>query len=202
MSCPICYEDMDMKEYQDEREGTETSFKLECGHAFHTKCIVSFLTKSESKCPCCNTRTTPEKKLDYEALKRKKLSEIKNADSVKILLSEHNEAKKDLKEVLRQLREETREWVANRAVELNVLKYREYFVQAVADTRSEARRVARVMSPGHLEALNSVANGVHRNYWHYDALNMFLFGKSNRYTTYRLSNPRIYVDYNHMSKKK
>jgi hypothetical protein len=202
MTCPICYEDMDMLEFHDEEEGTETCFKLDCGHAYHTKCIVRFLTCSDSKCPCCNTRTTPEKKLDYEALKRKKLSEIKNAESIKNLLSEHNQAKKELKEVLNKLKQETREWVANRAAELNVFKYREYYVKTISDTRSETRRVARLMSPSHLEALNSISDRVRRSYYHYDAVNMYLFGKSNRYITYRLSHPRIFIDYNHMTKKK
>ena len=43
-----------MEEYQDEKESTETCFKLECHHAFHTKCIMECLLKSKSACPLCN----------------------------------------------------------------------------------------------------------------------------------------------------
>jgi hypothetical protein len=201
MTCPICYEEMDMIEFQDTKESTETSFKLECGHAYHTKCIVTFLTRSESKCPCCNTRTTAEKKLDYEALKRKNLSQIKNTDTLKIIVKEHWEAKADLIKVLRQLREETREWAAKRAAELNVATYRNYFIQTVSSARAEAKRIARIMSPGHLETINSLETH-HMNSWRADPLNIYLFGKSSRYSIYRVSNPRVSISYNHLCKKK
>jgi len=38
MTCNICYENMDMLEYNDPNESTLTCFKLECGHSYHTKC--------------------------------------------------------------------------------------------------------------------------------------------------------------------
>ena len=29
------------------------SYKLECGHVFHTNCIVQWFRNSNGNCPCC-----------------------------------------------------------------------------------------------------------------------------------------------------
>ena len=62
MSCVICFGDMDMQEYGDERSHTETCRKLRCGHAYHTDCIIEFLSHSNHRCPACNEYKTPEAK--------------------------------------------------------------------------------------------------------------------------------------------
>ena len=43
--CVICRENLN----------TEQVFKLpECGHTFHTTCIISWFRRNHNKCPCCN----------------------------------------------------------------------------------------------------------------------------------------------------
>ena len=66
--CAICFDEMDMKYYQDSRDQTPTCFKLECDHAYHTKCIVASLQKTQHKCPQCNSHKTPEQVLTMEGL--------------------------------------------------------------------------------------------------------------------------------------
>jgi adenylate kinase family enzyme len=41
--CPICLSNMDAHE----------DIKIECGHRFHTKCIMKWFRSSRGQCPCC-----------------------------------------------------------------------------------------------------------------------------------------------------
>lgn len=42
--CPICLSNMDNQ---------EDISKIECGHSFHTKCIMKWFRSSKGQCPCC-----------------------------------------------------------------------------------------------------------------------------------------------------
>ena len=67
--CPICLEDMDMTSFNDSRLSTSTCYKLECGHSFHTKCIIGCLSIDRKKCPSCNDRKNPSTELTLQGLK-------------------------------------------------------------------------------------------------------------------------------------
>ena len=41
--CAVCLSTINEKE----------SYKLECGHVFHTNCIVQWFRNSNGNCPCC-----------------------------------------------------------------------------------------------------------------------------------------------------
>ena len=48
--CAICLSDLD---------GEET-YKIDCSHVFHTKCIIEWFRKSKGNCPLCNDNPTSD----------------------------------------------------------------------------------------------------------------------------------------------
>ena len=66
--CSVCQSDMDMEEFQDERESTATCVKLECGHAYHTRCAISYLKRTNFDCILCNRHKEPRERLEDEQL--------------------------------------------------------------------------------------------------------------------------------------
>jgi len=76
MTCSICWEDMDMQDYNDSRESTLTCFKLECGHSYHTKCIIMALSKTKHQCPLCNKEKSIQDKVEEQAYIKKILRKV------------------------------------------------------------------------------------------------------------------------------
>jgi len=66
--CSVCQSDMDMEEFNDQRESTETCLKLECGHAFHSRCIIAYMRRTDFDCIQCNRHRTPEVQLEEAGL--------------------------------------------------------------------------------------------------------------------------------------
>ena len=155
MTCPICFDEMDMKEFKDEEEGTETCHKLECGHAFHTKCIVDFLTKTSQACPGCNKTRPPEKQLEIEGLIRKTVSHVKNDVRVRLAKEEFKTGKEEYRSALKQLEKEGREWAHKRAAELKIKEYKSYYYSSAKAVMTAAREVATEMGPRYIAAVNS-----------------------------------------------
>jgi hypothetical protein len=61
-------QEMDMEEFQDPRESTVTCVKLECGHAYHTRCAISYLKRTNFDCILCNRHKEPREQLEDEQL--------------------------------------------------------------------------------------------------------------------------------------
>lgn len=57
--CSVCFNDMDMQEYDDPNESTRTCIRLDCKHAFHTKCVMKCMKETNYECILCNKRRTP-----------------------------------------------------------------------------------------------------------------------------------------------
>lgn len=49
MECPIC------------QEGLDDSHDLECGHTFHTNCIVAWFRSGKASCPVCRDEQNSQK---------------------------------------------------------------------------------------------------------------------------------------------
>ena len=207
MTCPICYEDMDMREYQDEQQSTQTCFKLDCGHAYHTSCIIGFLTQTESKCPCCNNQKTVKKELTREATIKKLCQEVRNSERVKQCKEEFIEAQKEYKIVLKQLKNETTVWIRQRVQELNLSTIRSYFLQCIKACKTELWKVARLKGASHVGALQSLVDQSYHRRNRYPrpgqmSVPTLLFNTNERRDTYRLSYPRFYLSYLNLMKKK
>lgn len=50
--CPICLSNMD---------DTNNIYRIECGHKFHTECIMKWFRSSKGQCPCCLDNPFTEK---------------------------------------------------------------------------------------------------------------------------------------------
>ena len=111
MSCIICFDEMDMQEFNDTREGTQTCFKLDCGHAYHTKCIIEYLSKTEHTCPSCNKYKTPEQELEREFVLRNLATKIKKDERLRIVKKEYISAESEYKTLLIKLKKEAKEWI-------------------------------------------------------------------------------------------
>lgn len=61
-------QEMDMEEFQDPRESTPTCVKLECHHAYHTKCAITYLKRTNFDCIMCNRHKEPLERLEEEQL--------------------------------------------------------------------------------------------------------------------------------------
>jgi hypothetical protein len=109
MPCPLCLDEMDLEDFRDERKQTETSFQLQCGHAFHTKCLVDTLSHTQMQCPACNHYKSPETKLKLKGLLAKARAEISKDPEVRELTSEVAAAKEELAEAGREYRKKVRQ---------------------------------------------------------------------------------------------
>lgn len=192
MTCAICFDEMDMKEFNDEAEGTETCHKLECGHAFHTKCIVDFLTKTRQACPGCNKTRPPEKQLEIEGLIRKTVSAVKNDARVRLAKEEFKTGKEEYRLALKQLEKEGREWAHKRAAELKIKEYKSYYYSSAKAVMTAAREVATEMGPRYIAAVNS--DRTSNNRWGPSVSKKTIFGTNPPgHRDWRLRHPRVWV---------
>ena len=177
-----------MKEFKDEADGTETCHKLPCGHAFHTKCIIGFLTNTSKACPGCNKTRPPEKQLDVEGVIRETLLKVKRDPRVRLANEEFKTGKEEYKKALKQLEKECKEWLTKRAAELKIKEYRAYYWTSSRAVMASAREVAKEMGPRYSAAINSDRRHAAR------ISKKIIFGANPPgYRDYRLRHPRIWI---------
>jgi hypothetical protein len=88
--CPLCFEELNVPEYRENLtnepiiEGNVT--RLECGHAYHSSCVIQMMRSCNGKCAQCNaTRLvdpadeyqTWQQRISFEGKCKKALSKIK-----------------------------------------------------------------------------------------------------------------------------
>ena len=152
MPCPICFDVMDMNEFEDERASTLTCYKLECGHAYHTACVMGFLTNTNRKCPQCNSQQ--DQKDPITVVKTRKLVlEIKRNPDVKNALLEFKTAKESLLQKNKQLRKDVIEFAKNRCKELDFKEHVNYFKKSMSEARKLIVASSKKMGDKHFGAL-------------------------------------------------
>ena len=105
--CSICYEVLD-----------DNSFKLECNHIYHTKCIVKWFRNDHKNCPLCNDKTIDISNLSW-GVKLQTIEEIKKLGRKKIcpdnikkqlnLIKKYNEDECKLKKEIVSFKKENKE---------------------------------------------------------------------------------------------
>jgi len=170
--CSICYEHMDMKSFKDSNTSTTTCVKLECEHAFHTTCIINVLNKTNSQCPLCGKNKVSDE-VTREGLLKKIFSSAKRNPQIKQGITEFKESYSTYKELLKQLRIETEEFLINRMKETNFKQNRTYLIKTMDNVRCNVRRYAKSMGPQYVGALSP---GNNLQYWLKRRINTEFFG--------------------------
>jgi hypothetical protein len=152
MSCAICWDAMDMEEYNDEHDSTETCFKLECGHAFHTKCIILVLQKTKHSCPSCNKEKPPAEALEIVGLASKFFKQALRDPEVSALRKEFNLATTEYKNILKKHRKACREIVQKLTEEMNLIDYRSYYLKSLETLKREVKSKVEEMGPKYIGA--------------------------------------------------
>ena len=186
--CPICFDEMDMLFYEDPNETTSTCFKLECGHAFHTKCIIKCLQTSDHRCPNCHEGKNFKEEMTREGILMNLIKDLKKDERTKEALKEYQEADKELRQTVKQLKEDTIEFSKKRKEELKYDEKHKYFVKSISNVKSTMKEVADEKGPMY-RGLFSPKNTYHLRNVKFERL---VLGAYN-HNFYRLRNKTIYV---------
>ena len=85
--CCVCMHEMDMEEFDDPNESTHTCVRLDCKHAYHTKCVLKYMKETNFDCIMCNTKRNP---IEIDGLVHQALVEVRKD-------KKYREIKRDLK---------------------------------------------------------------------------------------------------------
>jgi len=189
-TCILCFEDMDMMSFRDERVQTPSCIKLECNHAYHTKCIIRCLTVSNLGCPTCNKHKTPAQELTREGLAKKLIGELKKDDEIKFLITEFKESASEYKDTISLLKKDIKQFISKRNDELQLSEKRKYMLECLTKIQSTAKTVSKIKGPQYTGALNLRYTGRYRRGTSFDRL---FFGASEAYRIFRLKTPSLYM---------
>jgi hypothetical protein len=188
MNCAICWDTMDMEEFNDEKESTETCFKLECGHAFHTKCIVLSLQKTNHSCPSCNKAKDPIEQLEIVGLARKLFMQSLRDPEIVELRKEFNIASSEYQEKLREHRKASIEAIHKISEEMNIRDHLTYYLKIFDTIKKAMKQKIFAMGPKYIGAALFKKN-------RFDAPmieTLLIPGMdTSRWAFYRLKNPRL-----------
>ena len=134
---------MDMLSYQDQQDSTVQCFKLECGHAYHTRCIVDCLQRVNRKCPNCNTEKPPEQVLRMEGVVAQLLDEIRRSKELRQEFAEYQTSVSDLHSSIRQLKNDTKEYIKKRKEELSIVEKRKQFNSILRKVRAKFLKICK-----------------------------------------------------------
>ena len=176
MSCSVCLDDMDMLDFNDPREKTDTCFKLQCGHAYHTTCIINYLSNSNRSCLHCNEIKTPAEELTVTGLARKLTGTLNRHPEVRYLKAEVAEATNEYKTATKELKAEINEYIKRRIAETHIREKRAYMKSAESAVKAKQREIARELGQEYVGAVEQIANRRFRSRWKFWSLNHPLFG--------------------------
>jgi hypothetical protein len=191
--CPICLEDMDMLSFRDERQTTATCYKLECGHAYHTKCIIQTLSQSERKCPSCNGYKDPITALTEKGAAMKLITEIKKSENVRISMKELNESILELNDTIKTLKSDTKAYIAQRSLELNIPQKRKYLIDCLASVRRNGVETAKKLNPKYDAAFKVLINNWGGRYFRGTSFERMFYGPALAYSITRSKYPRLWT---------
>ena len=123
-TCAVCQEAMDMQEFNDTREKTESCYKLECKHAYHTKCVIDFLKRTSFDCITCNRHKLPREEIRKEGIARQCLEDVHNSKKIRKLRRELKQLNTELRKSYNVQKRKITKIVKEIARESNIPKLR------------------------------------------------------------------------------
>ena len=112
--CSVCQQEMDLEEFQDVRESTATCVKLECGHAYHTRCAIDYLKRTNFDCILCNRHKEPRERLEDEQLALNAFAVVKRNPAVRELKKESLAKFKAYTTAKKAAKKEVEDFIASR----------------------------------------------------------------------------------------
>jgi hypothetical protein len=155
-TCILCFDDMDMVVFNDTQSQTSTCFKLDCGHAFHTHCIIRCLQHMNHKCPHCNSRKNPETILSMEGTVIKLLKEAKRTHQLRNEMAEFKESKNYLTNSIKELKKETTEFVKKRKEELMITEKRKQLNTSIRKVNLKLEKICIAKGPMYQAAFRNM----------------------------------------------
>lgn len=156
--CAICYDEMDMNSYEDENDSTSTCFKLECGHAYHTRCIVSCLQRTHSKCPQCNSHKTPQQVLTMEGLITEVFDDVRKKQDLKPELIKYKESKKELETAIKTIKDDVKDFIEKRKHELQFKEKKKQLGMSMRAVRLKFGKICKQRGPLYSGAYSNTAD--------------------------------------------
>jgi len=140
-ACSVCFNDMDMEEYDDPNESTRTCVRLDCKHAYHTKCVIKYMKQTNYECILCNKHRNPIEEAGLIEQAHDEVKKDKEFRSIKKELrdaaSEFNKTKKIMRQEIQEfIRSHAHEWRMNEkrrkvlSLESKLVRYVKKFVLA------------------------------------------------------------------------
>lgn len=163
--CSVCLDEMDMLDFNDPREKTDTCFKLECGHAYHTACIIRYLSHSNHSCLHCNEIKTPIQQLNIVGVAARLRAKITRHPAIQYLKHEMDEAYSEYSQSVKKLKAEIKQYVKTRIAETRIKEKRDYWQSAERAVKSKQREIARTMGREYIGALVEMNQRFHRRRW-------------------------------------
>jgi hypothetical protein len=185
---------MDMQDYNDPNESTTTCYKLECGHAYHTRCIVTFLTKTQHKCPLCNKHKTPDEQISREGVIRKAIDEIKKTEEFRVSKNEYIAARDEYLDVLKSFKADVKKYLYAKAVEFRIKDHRDYYRKALSNVLVTTKKIAVTFGFKHIGAV--WAEDHTRRRYGVSFAKSIILGDGYYKDRWRLENPRFWCSMN------
>jgi hypothetical protein len=120
---------MEMEDFNDERPSTDTCYKLDCGHAYHTRCIFQYLRETEYECIQCNVRRTPREEIELTGFITQAIQDLRTDPEVRRLrqevedaMLEFNGVRADVKKALEAVAPEIQERAGYTAIRKETLQ--------------------------------------------------------------------------------
>ena len=154
--CIVCFDEMDMQDFNDPRDRTDTCFKLQCGHAYHTNCLVRFLQETNHKCAHCNEYKTPERRLAVMGLAQRLMAKVRTSPTVREAAAELREAERELKAAGKAFMADMKAYGKERAAHHRIKEKREYFLKCETARKSAAREVAKNLGNQYMAAVTEL----------------------------------------------